>query len=130
MNRVKKTFDGKYLGWYHTLKTKDEVTLFQLEKYTPVLKTIEELPWEGEGKNAICSKILQIDGKCDQFYETVTCRVNKTKIVNEVLFPELKLLKEKIEAYNQSIDDYNKINSQLQYEKSLVAKMSGENGTI
>jgi hypothetical protein len=44
--------------------------------------------------------------------------INKTKITYGVLFQELKLLKATIEKYNSSIDDYNRINTQLQSAKS------------
>ena len=117
MGYVKKSFDGEYLKMHDTISSHGNVSVLELGSYTHVLSSIKALQWEGNSKESICTKIDQIDSKCDNFYTEVSCMIKKTKITYGVLFQELKLLKQKIEEYNNSVDDYNRIYSQLQTAK-------------
>lgn len=118
MGYVKKNFDGEYLRIYNVISSHGNVTIHDLNQYNHVYSTINSLNWKGDSKDSICNKISQIDTKCDAYFKEVSCMINKTKITYGVLFQELKLLKATIEKYNSSIDDYNRINTQLQSAKS------------
>jgi len=113
MSYVKKNFDGDYLKWYQTISSNSSNSVQDIENYSHVSGTIKSLKWEGSGKVAVCSKIDQIDNVCDNYYQSVSCMVNKTKITYNILYKELALLKEKIALYNQCVDDYDSLNSQL-----------------
>ena len=117
MGYTKKSFDGEYYKIFNTISSHGNATVTELGSYSHVSSSINALEWQGKSKDSICKTINQIDSKCDSYYNGVSCMIKKTKITYGLLFQELKLLKQKIESYNSSIDDYNRINSQLQAAK-------------
>ena len=123
---AKKTFNGNYQEWLNTLKEQSDVTVFDLPEYSPVVSSIDTLEWDGEGKKAICGTVEQLDTTCSGYYETVTCLVNKTKIAYNVLYPELCELKEKIDAYNNSVDEYNNMSNLLE---TLLSQRNASSGS-
>ena len=121
MSYAKKAFEGKYLTWFETLKAQEKTEVFLLENYQRVEGLIESLNWEGEGKKSICEAIDKIDIECTQYYESVSNFVTKTRIAYTVLYPDLKLLKNKIDKYNASVDEYNKLSDLLEKAKAEEA---------
>ena len=124
---TKQEFDGNYLTWYNTIKSQGTVTIPKLDDYSPIESSIAELDWEGNGKNAIIVNIRKLDSKCATLQKKVSCYVTKAKIVYSVLYPELQLLKQKIEAYSKSVDNYTKLQAkQQEYERELVIASNEE----
>ncbi len=121
MSYTKETFDGKYLTWYEKLKSQEKTEVFLLENYQPVGGKIESLKWEGEGKKSICEAISKIDTECTKYYESVSNFVAKTRIVYTILYPDLKLLKDKIDKHNACVDEYNKLSDLIEKAKAEEA---------
>ena len=117
----KAEFSEKYATPYNILKSQASGgVLKEPDSYSPVESSVQTLNWEGQGKEGIISRVASIDVSCDYIYKKVTCFVNKANIANNVLYPELKLLKEKIDAYNDSISKYERLcNQQTQIEGEL-----------
>lgn len=123
MNYEEKKFDGQYLNYYNIILSNGDATITDIYDYIPIASEIKALNWEGSSKDTICDTIEALDNLCNKsFYTYINCMIKKTKIVYKVLLKELELLKKTIDLYNQSVAEYKKIYSQLEYAKSIESK--------
>lgn len=114
MGYAKKEFNGNYLTWYTTISSHGDSSVKDLYSYSGVSQEVEGLNWKGKNRNSICKNVSSIDNTCQSYYNAISILLGKTKIVNGPFIGDLTLLKDKIEAYNRCVDEYNSINSQLQ----------------
>lgn len=117
MGYAKKKFDGNWENMYNII-VNNKGNNPQVHNYTPVAGSIKELDWEGQGKDAICQSVSDLDNACKQLKNELTINVNKVKKCNGPLFSELDSLKSAIDEYNGYVDEYNSIVAQIRMQQN------------
>lgn len=124
MNLEKKTFDGIYLDYYSRIKSHGNSSVLEISSYSPVKNSIGDLPWKGESKDAVQNNVSNIDTICDAMHSLIEMLIKKTKIVYHVLYPDLVLLKETIQKYNDTIDAIIATLAQIESEEARLAELN------
>ena len=123
MGYAKKKFNSQFESYLNTISSYGQTSIKQVDSYTPIADTVRGFYWEGETKDAICVYFDDIDAVCSGYFLPETMQlVAKTKIVYEVLYPDLQALKNLIEQYNKIVDDIAELESQIAQEKTKIGK--------
>lgn len=124
MSAAKKTFDGEFLNYYNIIKTHGTASVMNIYNYSPVANKVNELYWEGSSKDSFQNSIKNIDSYCESLHQFIDNLIKKTKITYKVLYPDLEMLKAKIDLYNATIDQINKTQKLIAQENTK----GGSNG--
>lgn len=124
MSAGKKTFDPEFQNYLNIIKAHGTASVMDIYSYSPVSSKVKDLYWEGKSEESFQNSIQNIDSYCESLHLYIDNLIKKTKIIFKVLYPDLEMLKEKIELYNKTLDEISRTQSLINQE---IAK-GGTNG--